>query len=69
MMRFFLSTTVANFDSVASLTEKEEPTKSFFQTFNFSSHDQWLFIVSILGLLILAFTILAVMNRKKREQE
>lgn len=67
-MKSHLLTTVANFDSVASLTDKEEPSKSILQAFNFSSHDQWLFIVTIVGIMILGFTILSVMYRKKGEQ-
>lgn len=66
-MNFHLLTTVANFDSVASLNEKEADSKIILQAFNFSSHDQWLFIVSIAGIVILSFTILSVMYRKKRE--
>lgn len=67
-MKVHLLTMVANFDSVASLTDKEAPSKSILQAFHFTSHDLWLFTVTILGILILGFTILSVMYRQKREQ-
>lgn len=68
-MKLHLLVMVANFDSVASLTDKEESSKSILQAFDFSNHDLSLFIVTIIGLIILGFTILSVMYRQKREHK
>ncbi|GEK31721.1 hypothetical protein KZO01_20300 [Kurthia zopfii] len=62
MKGYIMNTIVgSSFDSVASLTEKKE-TSTFL---NLSQNDIWLFVVAIIGLIILAMTILFVMKNKK----
>lgn len=66
MQWFSLNTIVsANFDSIASLTGKEEQASSILDSIHFSTNDALLYGVSFIGLLLLAFVIIGVMNRKK----
>lgn len=68
-MNFFVFNSIvgANFDSVASLTDKNETTPKILETFNFTVHDMWLYLVSLLGIAVLAVVIVFVMYRKKGE--
>lgn len=63
----FSSIVGANYDSVASLTGKNESNSGILKAFNFTQHDMWLYIVSLLGIAILAVVIIFVMYRKKGE--
>lgn len=66
MQWFSLNTIMsANVDSIASVTGKEEQASSILDSINFSTNDALLYGVSFIGLLLLAFIIIGVMNRKK----
>lgn len=69
MQSFMINAVSTSFDAVASLTEKEDSPSTMLKAINFSTHDTWLYAVSFIGLLLLAFTILIVMKRNKAEEK